>query len=76
MKIEVTFKDPDGVSNSVNEYVKLWADQFEGQLTSEEIESLKELRTESVNETLSELFMYGEYVTIEVDLITKKARVV
>ena len=65
MIIKMTFKDPDGVFDSIRDSVR---DSFEGMdLSEEELEMLVESRTESVSDKLSKWIKYGEYVYIEFD---------
>lgn len=72
-KITITFKDPDGVLNCINDDV---LEQVQS-VTSDirEIEQLVEMRTETITEKLSKWIEYGEYITIEFDLDEMTARV-
>lgn len=68
MKIRITLKDPDGVSNSVDEAAK--QNVYEGD-NEQELENVKE-RIETI---ISDWIRWGEYVTIEIDVDTGIARV-
>lgn len=73
-KIRITFKDPDAVSNAVDDYLKSL--DFDDKLDADEIDLVKEHRKEIVMEQLQTLFKWGEYVTLEVDLETEEIMVV
>lgn len=74
MKIRLTFKDPDGVSESLDGFVK---DSLKGlNLSSDEAEALFDIRREKLAEALEPWVTYEEYVTIEIDTEAKTAEVV
>ena len=59
MKLRITLKDPDGVSNSLREAAR------------GDINVVAELE-----EQIKSYVEYAEYVTIEIDTVTNKARVI
>lgn len=64
MKIEILLKDPDVLSESINEAVEEL--KIEG-LSEGELEAVKEKRKEEMTELCSKWFEYGEYLKVEVD---------
>jgi hypothetical protein len=75
MKFRITFKDPDGVSNSLHDAAKDSARSTSG-LTEKEMRALAESREEEFGEFLRKWIQYGEYVTIEFDTDADTAVVV
>jgi hypothetical protein len=75
MKIKVTFKDPDGVWESISESVTEHVNAIEG-LDAEERDELKEYRHEAVSEKLKKWIEYGEYLTVAFDTETGTATVI
>lgn len=76
MKIRLHLKDPDGISDSIEEAVK---DSLEGvslSLSSEELEAVAEVRNEEFNEAIKKWVDFSEYVTIEIDTVTGEAEVI
>lgn len=67
MKLQITFKDPDGVSECCDEAVKESLGPQGGSETMAERESRIEIRTEALRRQLSKWLQYHEYVTIEFD---------
>jgi hypothetical protein len=65
MKISVDIKDPDVFSDAVDEAVK--KDVASLGLSTEEAESVAELRAEKVNDFMSRWVEYGEYIRVEFD---------
>jgi len=74
MKFQITFKDPDGVDNGIKKYTKALFENLP--LTEEEKEDCSYKREESISKALEKWINYGEYITIEFDLIAKTAKVV
>lgn len=74
MKFTVTFKDPDGVSDSISIVAKL---SLNGQtfLSQNERDSMIENRTETLHAFTSKWIDWQEYVTIEFDTETGTATV-
>ncbi len=73
MKIDLTFKDPDGVYESVRDAVKATLPE---EITDDaERDALMEVRLESVNEKLKRWIEYGEYLRVTVDLDANTATV-
>lgn len=66
MKINVSLKDPDGFSNSVDEAVRASVDSTPG-LDEDEKEHIFETRRETVWKKLARFVQYQEYVSIEFD---------
>jgi hypothetical protein len=64
MKIKITLKDPDGVSESLRDAAESSVPQG---LTQSERESLTESRQERYGKACEPWIEYGEYVTIEID---------
>jgi len=73
VKIKLTFKDPDGVYESVQEAVKQSLADLN--LEEDEMEPLIETRTEKVKEKLKRWIEYGEYLDVEIDLDSMTAKV-
>lgn len=65
MKVRITFKDPDGVYEAIDDAVKESL-KTDG-LDKDEAEAISELRHEKVSRVLSKWVEYGEYVTVEFD---------
>ena len=74
MKFRVTFKDPDGFSQSVQDYAESLFSELP--LTDEEKEDCVYKRVGVIDESLKKWVKYGEYITIEFDLVAKTAKVV
>ena len=66
MKFIVTFKDPDGPSDSIDEAARKSIAAIEG-LSEPEREALEEKRIEALREATAKWFKWGEYVDIEID---------
>jgi len=66
MKISITLKDPDGVSNSVYEAVRAEVNKLG--LDEDETEALFEIRLEKVEKQLEKWIYCDEYVTLNFDL--------
>lgn len=72
--IKVTLKDPDTLYDAIQDFVD--QELKESGLPEDEQDLLKEARVEKYNDACSIYFQYGEYVTIEIDTETSKARVI
>lgn len=66
MKFTITLKDPDGVSNSLQEAAEEWANFVEG-LVSEEHNDIVESRKGRLSKIIEKWFEHSEYVTLEID---------
>lgn len=66
MKLKITFKDPDGVYDSVHDAVEEEVNKI-ADLDEDEKESLVEARSEKVKQLLKKWITHEEYVTIEFD---------
>ena len=66
MKLKITFKDPDVVTDAIREAVAIEVSAIE-QLSTEEKEDLIASRAGKVETHLEKWITYGEYVTIEFD---------
>lgn len=66
MKFRVTFKDPDGPLDCIEDAAKGWAATIEG-LSDKERKSIAESRQDYLNDFAGKWLRYGEYVTIEFD---------
>jgi hypothetical protein len=75
MKFRVTFKDPDGVSDSLQDAVEQSLSGVVG-LTEPERNSLMEKRYEDILQITNKWIGYGEYLSIEIDTDTQTATVV
>jgi hypothetical protein len=64
MKFQISFKDPDGVSNSIQEAIN---DNLPKDLDENEFEELTESRKILIEESTKRWIKWGEYVTIEID---------
>ena len=74
MKFKITLKDPDGIDNSIKEYAKSLFDNLP--LTEEEKSDCAYNRESVLHSDLEKWIKYGEYITIEFDLVKKTATVV
>lgn len=75
MRFIITFKDPDGVYDSIRDAAYNSVNSIEG-LDDDEKESLVIDRHESLSDLASKWISYDEYLTIEIDTDAKTARVV
>lgn len=76
MKFTITFKDPDGVYESLQEEARSTLTNQALGLTEKEYEALLEAREDTMKEFISPWIQYGEYVTIEFDTEQNTATVV
>jgi hypothetical protein len=74
MKFKVTMKDPDTLSDAIEEAVEDDLVKVEG-LTDEDREALFDTRRERASELAAKWFKYGEYLTVEIDTEAKTATV-
>lgn len=75
MIFTITFKDPDGVSNDIDDAVKERLKKLEGEPETV-LEAAREAYSEELRNFTSEWLSYGEYVTIEFDTEKGTATVV
>lgn len=75
MKFSVTFKDPDGPFECIQDAAKEWAATLEG-LDDDEREQMSEARQRKLSEFAGKWLDYGEYVTIEFDTDANTATIV
>lgn len=75
MKLKITFKDPDGVSESIREAVENQVQDI-ADISEEERESVSEKRQESTHEALEQWIDSREYITVEFDTIARTATVI
>ena len=73
-KIMITFKDPDGVLECIDDNIKKELSLMKG-LSENELEEILELRREKILETLSKWIEWNEYISITFDLEEKTATV-
>lgn len=66
MKFKVTMKDPDTLSDAIDDAVKDDLETVAG-LSSDDREALFETRRKAAGEVAAKWFRYGEYVTVEID---------
>lgn len=74
MKFTVTMKDPDTLSDAIDEAVRADIAKIEG-LNADDREALFETRREGVGKITSKWFRYGEYLTVEIDTEAQTATV-
>ena len=67
MKISLTFKDPDGVANSLKDAVVDSLSDMKDSLSKREFDQLVEIRMEEAGNSLSKWVEYSEYITVEID---------
>ena len=72
MKIKITFKDPDGVYDSITQAAR---GSLPAGLSAGERDAIMERRYEEATRQLRLWIKYGEYVTIEFDTDAKTATV-
>lgn len=75
MKIPITFKDPDGVYDSIMDFVKNEINTIPG-LSKDEKEELIGKRHDELSTTLSHWITFGEYLHVIFDTEEKTATVV
>lgn len=73
MKFTVTMKDPDTLSDAIQDAVK--HENMEG-MEEDEIEALREMRAEKIKKLCRMWFEYGEYLRVEIDTDTKTCIVI
>ena len=73
MKITVTMKDPDSMSDAVQDAVAVEVDAMG--LPDDEAERLIELRAEKERAKMAEWFEYGDYLLVEFDTTAMTATV-
>lgn len=66
MKFIVQMKDPDTLTDAIQDAVKEDVDKMEG-LYDEEKEGVIESRSEKVSAICNRWFEYGEYLRVEID---------
>ena len=71
MKLRITLKDPDGIWEAIDDFVK--ANRPTG-LSDEEWEDIKEERSSALRH--SKFIEYGDYVTVEIDTVAQTAIVI
>lgn len=74
-KITITFKDPDGVFEGIQDYVNSVYDTAKTIPIYLPEEDFKESLREVVEEKLSKFIEYSEYLTVEFDLDNNTARI-
>lgn len=76
MKIRLTLKDPDGVYDSISEFLENNTSEEEQKLPEDELETMLYNRRNQVDDACGKWIEFGEYVTVEVDMATGLAVVV
>ena len=66
MKFRVTMKDPDSLSDAIDDAIKEELKSVSG-LSNEEREYLFDGRHDAVYKDAGQWFKYGEYLTVEID---------
>lgn len=77
MKIQITFKDPDGVSDSIDTALKKFENEYKklhGELPAD-MKYLGDTKREEIEDSIKAFVEYSEYVTIEIDTEKNTARV-
>lgn len=64
MKIKITFKDPDALSDAIEEALD---ERDYGNLTDSEVVAVRLAAKEEAISVCSKWFKYGEYLSVEVD---------
>ena len=72
MKFTITMKDPDGFANSVQEAARQHTEILEDE---EERDIIVQEREDKLRGFLKTWFQYDEYLTVEVDTVTKTIKV-
>lgn len=73
MKLTVTVKNPDAFDNAIDAATDGQLDLLD--LTSEEKDAVRDIRVEWAKKRLGEWVHYGEYITVDFDLIEMTATV-
>jgi len=76
MKIRITFKDPDGVNDCLQDAARESLKPISSGLTSEELSDLVESRMNRLIDDLKPWVEYSEYICVEFDLDNGTAVVV
>jgi hypothetical protein len=74
MKFTVNMKDPDVLQDAIEEAVKHGV--IEEGMEEDEIEALREMRTEKIKNLCRTWFEYGEYLRVEIDTEAKTCTVI
>lgn len=75
MKLRITLKDPDGISDSIVDAASKSIKQVTD-LSDDEMDELFDARHELYRGIIGKWVRYGEYVTIEIDTVANTAVVV
>lgn len=75
MKFRVTFKDPDGVWDSIDNAAKMSAASVKG-IDDDEREDLVESRREHLDAAVEKWIKWSEYLTVEFDTDAGTATVI
>ena len=67
MKLRINLKDPDGFHDSVRMGVSEYIGNLQDKFTDNELEALRESRTEIVWDFLSKYTDYQEYISFDID---------
>ena len=70
-KLKITMKDPDGISESVRDYLTQFVERLKESdhgLSKDEIKAVIEVRREAVECALRKWFEFSEYLHLEVDI--------
>lgn len=73
-KIQITFKDPDGVYDAIHECASRIME--EKQIPDELIEEASEKYSENIRDKIKPWVLYNEYLTVEIDLDSNTIRIV
>ena len=65
MKLTISFKDPDALSDMIDDAVEKEVSALN--LSTEEAEEVENIRRQKVSDKLSRWVEYGEYIRIEFD---------
>ncbi len=76
MKFQITFKDPDGFADGLDEAVDASLNDVRDQLSEDELDEVRESRREEMVEAVQRFVEYEEYLTVEFDTDKGTAKVV
>jgi hypothetical protein len=76
MIFRITFKDPDGVSEGIEEAVHDSLFSARPELYEDEMDTWREVNTEKCDAAIKPFILYQEYITVEFDTDKGTCRIV